>query len=308
MEMRKQTRQIILSHSQNFLKSPRLVERLVEQSGIDPEDVVIEIGPGKGRITRVLADYCARVIAIEKDPSLYNQLVESFKNRTNVSIVLGDILSYPLPPKGRYKIFSNIPFNLTSDILSILTSVSNPPDDVHLVVQLEAAIKFSGHPYGEERLRSLQLKPWFDISITHHFRRTDFVPLPHVDIVLLRIEKRSTPLLDVRDQSNYRDFLAYTFNKHGKDLRKRLEHIITEVQFKRLSVDMKFKFDAPPGDLSVDQWTKLFTFFKSSGTEGRKRKIRDAAHALERQQEKLEKKYRTFADRKAQTKREPRSS
>lgn len=282
-----------LSHSQNFLRNSKLVAKLVADSGIDSNDIVFEVGPGKGIITRQLAERATRVIAVEYDGSLADNLKRAFANCRNVEIVFGDFLKVKLPERDNYKVFSNIPFNLTADILDRLTSVVNPPQDSHLIVQEDAARKYAGGPYGEERLRSLMLKPRFELAITHRFRSTDFHPVPSVNIVMLRIKKRGQCLLSDKEMSAYGDFVAYAFRQHGKNLKERMKRIFTNEQFRRQASEQKFSFSARPGDLSFEQWLGLFRCF-IKGVSNNKQAITHGSYSrLAREQGKLEKIHRT---------------
>ena len=188
-------RQSVL-YSQNFLKDPRLVASLLDRSQMERKDIVYEIGPGKGVITEQLARRYQQVIAIEKDPRLAELLREQFSGRPNVTIYAGDFLTYPLP-RQRYKVFANIPFNITSAIVTRLTTAAHPPEDAHLIMQKEAAEMFLGEPRAS--LRSLLLKPWFSLEITHRFQRRDFTPAPRVDVVMLRLRKRGPPLVQANE-------------------------------------------------------------------------------------------------------------
>jgi len=105
-----------LGYSQNFLVNKKLVERLISKSNIDVTDYVIEIGPGKGIITDVLSQHAGEVVAVEYDQELYNNLVR-YHSHDNVTYIFGDFLKYKLPLNRRYKIFSNIPFQITADII-----------------------------------------------------------------------------------------------------------------------------------------------------------------------------------------------
>lgn len=109
-----------LGYSQNFLVNKKLVERLISKSNIDVTDYVIEIGPGKGIITDVLSQHAGEVVAVEYDQELYNNLVR-YHSHDNVTYIFGDFLKYKLPLNRRYKIFSNIPFQITADIIRKLT-------------------------------------------------------------------------------------------------------------------------------------------------------------------------------------------
>jgi 23S rRNA (adenine-N6)-dimethyltransferase len=282
-----------LSHSQNFLRNSKLVAKLVADSGINSDDTVFEIGPGKGIITRQLAEKAARVIAVEYDRSLADRLNQTFADYGNVEIVFGDFLKVKLPERDNYKVFSNIPFNLTADILDRLTSVANPPQDSHLIIQEDAAKKYAGSPYGEERLRSLMLKPWFELAITHRFRSTDFHPVPSVNIVMLRIKKREQYLLSGKEISAYRDFVAYAFRQHGKNLKERMKRIFTNKQFWRQASEQKFSSSARPGDLSFEQWLGLFRYFIKGVSNDKQAITRGSYSRLAREQDKLEKIHRT---------------
>ena len=278
-----------LSHSQNFLRNSELVAMLVADSGINSDDTVFEIGPGKGIITRQLAKKAARVIAVEYDRNLANNLKQTFADCENVKIVFGDFLQVKLPERDNYKVFSNIPFNLTADILERLTSVVNPPQDSYLIVQEDAAKKYAGSPYGEERLRSLMLKPRFELAITHRFKSTDFYPVPRVNIVMLRIQKRRQCLLSHKQMGVYGDFVAYAFAQHGKNLRERMKRVFTNEQFRRQASEQKFSSSARPGDLSFEQWIGLFRYF-IKGVSNDKQAITHGSYSrLTREQGKLKK-------------------
>lgn len=86
------------SLSQNFLRDSRLIESLVLHSGITKADTVLDLGAGKGSITRELARHCRRVVAIEKDPELVGLLAQAIGGLTNAELIAGDILHVELPP------------------------------------------------------------------------------------------------------------------------------------------------------------------------------------------------------------------
>src|SRR5436305_3777748 len=101
---------------QNFFTNPELVASLVQRSSLTADDVVVEIGPGEGIITKELAKVARKVIAIEMDSALAADLKERMKEEPRVEIHAGDFLRFEVA-EPVYKIFSNIPFNRTADIL-----------------------------------------------------------------------------------------------------------------------------------------------------------------------------------------------
>jgi len=279
-----------LAISQNFIKDPRLVTVLIEQSSLGPDDLVFEIGPGKGIITAQLAQRCKQVIAIEKDPALAGMLCQKFEKRANVTICCADFLCYPLP-RGPYKIFSNIPFNITSAIVSRLTAITNPPQDASLVMQKEAAEMYQGIP--DESLRSILLKPWFEMKLVHRFRRSDFSPRPHVDSVLLQICKRSIPLVQRSDRQLFRDFVVYGFTAWQPTLGDIFKDIFSYRQVKQISRILKINLKATPTSLRLVDWLNLFETFKEIAGARAIGRVRGSEKRLRRQQRKLEKIHRT---------------
>jgi 23S rRNA (adenine-N6)-dimethyltransferase len=129
-------------------------------SSIGSGDVVYEIGPGRGIITAELAQVARKVIAVEKDPHLVGQLCQRFQNVKNIEIIRNDFLRYHIP-EGKYKVFASIPYNITADIVRKLLYMPPVPSEVYLIMQKEAAEKFSGCP--NETQFSILAKPWFDI-------------------------------------------------------------------------------------------------------------------------------------------------
>lgn len=244
--------------AQNFLKSRSLVERIITRSSISQSDIVYEIGPGDGVITSELAKKAKKVIAIEIDIDLINKLKDMFTKNPNVEIINADFMEYQInTPK--YKVFSNIPFNITADIARKLLYSSNPPIDTYLILQKEAAMKFSGQPVETEF--SVLIKPWFSFEIIWEFERSDFIPVPAVDVVLLHIKKRTPSLVAADDANIYRKFVKFGFEAWKKDLKIAYKNIFTYEQWKRLARENGFPINVTPSQLYFDQWLRIFQFF-----------------------------------------------
>lgn len=282
-------------YSQNFLKNSCLIASLVAQSSISSCDIVYEIGPGKGAITRQLGQHSQHVIAIEKDPYLAKELRQTFAHAPNITIFEGDFLRFHLPCIS-YKVFANIPFNITAAIVTKLTSAPCPPEDTYLVMQKEAAYKFLGVP--RQSLYAILLKPWFEGEIVHCFRRCDFVPDPRVDVVMLRLRKRGPPLIKHTDRQRFRDFVVYSFTAWQPTLSSVFKDIFTPQQLKHLSHNIGFSLHAPPSSLEFEQWLKLFDYFKQTGSNQAIQMISNSEKRLRQQQAGLQKLHRTRALRK----------
>lgn len=279
-----------IRYAQNFLTSRQLVERLLDRSSIHAPDLVYEIGPGRGIITEQLAKRGCRVVAVEQDPFLARQLRRRFAGLANVAIVEADFLRHQLPALP-YKVFANIPFNITASIVAKLTGTARPPDDTYLVMQRQAAHKFLGQP--RESLASVLLKPWFAPTVAYHFRRTDFVPVPQVDAVLLRMLKRGPPLIAVSDRQWYRDFVIYSFTNWQPSLAATLAPLFGRPRWCQLARALTLDDAATPTSLHFEQWLALFACFQDLGSTRARQRVHGAERRLRERQARLRKVHRT---------------
>lgn len=260
METRER-KQVLLA--QNFLKSRKLIHRLVMISNIGLSDTVYEIGPGNGMITRALAGVAGHVIAIEKDPKLACRLRKRFYDVENVSVVEKDFLKYSFsscPPTAGYRVFANIPYNCTAQIVRKILHERPCVSEAYLIMQKEPARKFSGCP--RETLFSILAKPFFDFQILMELRRTDFWPIPNVDSVFLSIKRRARPLIETQDAALYREFVRYGFASWKPNLKLAFKRVFTYKQWKHLARELDFPLNARPTELSVEQWISLYQAFR----------------------------------------------
>lgn len=246
--------------SQHFLRDQGLAASLVRQSSISGGDLVVEIGPGRGALTRELAKRCGRLIAVELDSYLANALDFEFENDSAIKIVPGDFLRFDLPC-APYKAFGNVPFDNTHEIVRRLVESPVPPDDAYLIVRREDAERISGHPFASESQTSLLLKPWWHIEIVRRLRRSDFDPKPKVDSVFLWLARRPRPLVEQHEASSYKRFIKSSFGTRGNTLRRCLRPSLTGRQIGQLSSFLRFPDSAPPSALTFDQWLGLFRHF-----------------------------------------------
>lgn len=279
-----------IRYSQNFLTSRSLIAQLLDMCDIHSSDTIYEIGPGKGIITECLAQRCRQVVAIEKDPRLAAALRCKFDKTENITLHEGDFLEYHLPT-NHYKVFGNIPFSITSAIVTQLTTTVVPPNDAYLIMQKEAAQRFLGEPH--ETLYGVLLKPCFELELLYHFKRSDFLPAPRVDVVMLRLRKRGPPLISRKEMALFRDFVVYSFTTSQPCLRTPLKGIFTPHQLKLLSSDLDLNTDVTPTTLYFEQWLRLFDSFKRLANTRAINTVLGSEIRLRQQQAKLAKIHRT---------------
>lgn len=278
-----------LWQSQNFLRRPEFVASLVEKADISHNDLVVEIGPGRGIITQPLAKRAGCVIAVEIDPELATGLRTHLQNLTNIRIVQADFLRWQLPQEP-YKVFSNIPFNMTTDIVRKLTEDGNPPQVAYLIMQDKAVFRFMGKP--KESQISILLKPWFRIGIVANIDRREFAPVPKINAVLAEFRKREQPLVEPESRQWFRDFVVYGFNQWQPTILDAFREVFSPKQRSIIERELGIR-GAKPSDLTLEQWIKLFEAFTIYVPSDKKGVVRGAEERLERQQKSLKKCHRT---------------
>ena len=240
--------------SQNFLTSTKLIEELIHKTTINSSDHVLEIGPGKGHITRQLLKRCGRLTAVELDKGLYHKLLDSLVPSFNgrFSLVHSDFLQWKLPFKEEYKVFSNIPFCITTQIMKKLfigNAYPHPPKEAWLIMEKGAAKRFLGEP--NENSLSLALKPLYRIKIVHHFRREDFHPCPSVDVVMLYVARKDSPDLSKGEWFHYKKYVDRCFTAG-------IRSAFTKNQYRTALRMAKLPPDFVRGEVLYTQWLCLF--------------------------------------------------
>jgi len=255
--------------SQNFIKDPFVVKELLNVSSINSSDLVIEIGPGRGIITKELITRAKEVIAVEKDLDLYQSLVKKFTGISKLKLFNKDFLTFNLPDQF-YKVFSNIPFNITAEIIDKFLKSTNKPTEIYLILQTEAAEKYIGNQI--ETQSSILTKIFYDVEILGEIDRTAFTPKPQINISLIKFSlKNQNKKLPCQgeipagqrgfDYQQFRDFIIYGFNQWKEDIFNAYKKIFSYQQFKSINKNLKIN-QLKPSQLKLDQWLKFFDTYQ----------------------------------------------
>lgn len=226
------------THSQNFLRSPTLVKKLMGHSNIKKTDIVYDIGAGSGVITSALARVCTRVVAIEYEPRTFQTLSKNVGALDNVTVVQADFLAMNLPDE-QYKIFANIPFHLSSPILRKIMDTPHPPVAVYLILQKQFARKLLIGTDQFTGLLGAMITPQFTVRIRYNLQRSDFWPSPAVDTVFVELLQRDVYLLPSAELPQYRAFVERCFSRQ--------KYFDT------------FGLNKRPSELNTEEWMDLYT-------------------------------------------------
>ncbi|HVO28941.1 MAG TPA: 16S rRNA (adenine(1518)-N(6)/adenine(1519)-N(6))-dimethyltransferase RsmA [Candidatus Paceibacterota bacterium] len=173
---------------QHFLKNRGAAGKIVAAVGARPGDTIIEIGPGHGELTRPLAATGARVIAIEKDGALAEQLDKT--GIPNLEVIAGDVLTMlPALAADGGKLVGNLPYYLTGHLLRLISELETKPARCVFMVQKEVALRMTAAPPHMNRLAA-SVQFWAEPDIVANLPKSDFSPQPKVDSTVVQLEAK----------------------------------------------------------------------------------------------------------------------
>ncbi len=212
------------SLGQNFLKSKSALKAIIETGQLNHEDLVVEIGPGKGALTEHILQSGATLIAIEKDDELFAYLSEKYQeyiSRKKLTLIHGDILdiddSSYLQPDKNYKIIANIPYNITGQIIRKFLTATHKPTSMVLLVQKEVSDRIVARD-GKESLLSLSVKLYGTPKYIKKVPARDFSPAPKIDSAILQIKDIKAPSLTKAEEELFFEILHSGFAHKRKML------------------------------------------------------------------------------------------
>ena len=202
---------------QHFLEDEEALEKIAAGLEIKKTDVVVEIGPGHGELTRHLIEYHPKkIIAIEKDKLLADSLLQHFSHLPDgvkIEVVNADILKALSSLRlRRYKLIGNIPFYITGRLLRVLSELKNKPEIIVLTVQKEVAERIVAQPPRMNLLAAIT-QFWADPEIIGSIPRQKFSPPPEVDSAIIRLFPKKT-----KNPDQYYRFVKILFKQPRKTI------------------------------------------------------------------------------------------
>ncbi len=212
------------SLGQNFLHDPNALDKIVALADLTPAATVVEIGPGTGNLTRLLAQQGARVIAVELDDRLIPMLRDEFADQPQVEIVHGDILELDLGTwvgSAPYTVVANLPYYITSAILRYMLERPHRPARLVLTVQREVAERLAAAP-GDMSLLAVSVQFYGQPEIAMRLNPAAFWPRPDVESSVVRIDVYAAPPVEVPSEREFFRMVRAGFGQKRKQLRNAL--------------------------------------------------------------------------------------
>ncbi len=210
---------------QNFLVDGNVIDNIIKAANVGADENVLEVGPGRGALTALLAEKAAQVVAVEWDRELVPLLREGVGSQETVEVVHGDILRVDLPGllipvrQGSWKVVANLPYNISSQVL--FKFIENRPlfSELILMLQKEVGERLLASPSTKEYgILTVLCRLVFDIEKVFLVKPTSFRPIPKVDSLVLRFRVLPANRLDVGDEKLFRIIVKASFSQRRKTL------------------------------------------------------------------------------------------
>jgi 16S rRNA (adenine1518-N6/adenine1519-N6)-dimethyltransferase len=201
---------------QHFLIDNDILKRIVGYASLKHDDIVLEVGPGTGTLTSLIAETAGKVIAVEKDLRFVKLLHERFDSKCGIEVIHGDILRTSLPNFN--KVVSNIPYYISSKFMLFLTKKTF--EIGVLTLQKEFAQKLvAENGYPEYGRITVAVQHRMDVKLLDQVPKESFKPKPKVESVIVTLKPRSNPY-EVRDEMFFDNLVRDLFTQRRRHVKK----------------------------------------------------------------------------------------
>lgn len=249
---------------QNFLTDTELLTEIVEKAEVTKNDIVIEIGAGKGALTEVLSKYAKKVYAFEIDSDLFGYLKSKFEN-TNVEFVFEDIMNFSDNKLNKmigekFKLVANLPYYITSPIITRFLKNKNMTS-LTVMVQKEVADRIVAVPKTKDYgVLSIICQIYGTPTKVLDVKRDKFYPVPNVDSAVVKIER--TKNCNLINNELFIEFVKKAFSMRRKKLSTNLESkSLSKFEIEKLIVQKGYSETVRAEELSIQDLQRLFELF-----------------------------------------------
>jgi 16S rRNA (adenine1518-N6/adenine1519-N6)-dimethyltransferase len=254
--------------SQSFLNTPHVARAMVSAAEVSSDDVVLEIGPGLGVLTRELITAARQVVCVELDTNLAATLAATLGDPPNLTVVQGDANSIDLNElvAEPYVVVASLPYHVATPILFRLAFELPRPRRIVVMLQEEVATRIVGRP-GASTFLGVALSTVASARLIRRVPPGAFYPPPKVQSAIVRLDLHENPTIQIADAAAFLDFLHAGFTQPRRQLHNSLSQGLGLP-----SSDVKAALDAlaidssrRPADLSLQEWTVIHSAVVARG-------------------------------------------
>ena len=250
------------SLGQHFLFDTKIRDSIVKAAQLKSHDLVLEIGPGKGFLTKELIKNCGEVIAVEIDDRLVEVLQQVYSTSTNLKIVSGDVrymdLNDLISEDTKYKVVANLPYYAASRIIRQFLEIEHKPSSLTVMVQLEVANQMIASP-GQMGMLSVAIQLYGNPKIVKRVSPSSFKPKPKVSSAVVNIQIYQKFEVEILSEKHFFEVVRGGFSAPRKQLRNSLSKGLNitpqnaEKHLEKCEIDPSRR----PQTLSLKEWSKL---------------------------------------------------
>ncbi|MBM3244416.1 MAG: ribosomal RNA small subunit methyltransferase A [Candidatus Omnitrophica bacterium] len=251
------------SLGQNFLTDKNIQRKIVSACGFSLQDILLEIGAGRGDLTALIAKQVKKVFAVEIDTRLLGVLRENLSCLDNINILNCDILKFDISKffaneSRRIDVLGNIPYYITTPIIEHLIRHRHKLKNVFLTVQKELADRLAAQA-GSKEYGSLScfVQYYFSPKTIFSIKKNSFSPAPKVDSVFLKLVVRDRPLFALKDEAVFFNIIRAAFNQRRKTLRNSLKDKVPAGSLNSFFKDFNILPNIRPECLSLQDFANL---------------------------------------------------
>ncbi len=247
--------------SQNFLTDEGILHGIVHSLNLGPRDQLLEIGPGQGALTRLLAKHLPRFYAIEIDRDLVPRLRQEFPG---VQVIEADILKFDFSAlfgstTDKWRVVGNLPYNISTPLLDVLLAHAECIQDMHFMLQKEVVDRLCAQVNTKSWGRlGIMMQYLCDIEKILDVSPQSFTPAPKVNSAFVRLSPKVEPL-QLADRALFKKVLRTAFSQRRKTLRNALAIYLVELP--ESTVDRSVR----PENLEVSDWVALSNELSAAG-------------------------------------------
>lgn len=241
---------------QNFLHDPAIIQRIVDVINPQQQDHIVEIGPGKGALTKLILERVDKLDVIEIDRDLVKALIEELDNDKRLIIHQADALKLNLSlfAQTDLRIVGNLPYNISTPLLFHLLTYKDCIKDMLFMLQKEVVNRICAEPGNKQYGRlTIMLQTYCDVESLFIIKPGAFSPSPKVDSAIVRLTPLTKPRYELSDHESLKMIVREAFSQRRKTIRNALKNVITETEIKELGIAPEMRAE----NLHISDFVKL---------------------------------------------------